>query len=157
MINWEGKQPKYPRGHCQACGYDLNRNVSGVCPECGISTRAWIEIACDHCGKFAVFPKEETGNVQACPHCKGPLDVPAVAKSGTELQPSTIQGTRLAVLPLIFITALFGFGFLGLTLGFLALLVMRPQSVRAGILLLVLGDLFGGAFMFAVARKWCRR
>lgn len=24
-----------PLGHCQACGYDLTGNVSGVCPECG--------------------------------------------------------------------------------------------------------------------------
>jgi hypothetical protein len=24
-----------PRGHCQACGYDLTGNVSGRCPECG--------------------------------------------------------------------------------------------------------------------------
>ena len=23
------------RGHCQKCGYDLQGNVSGVCPECG--------------------------------------------------------------------------------------------------------------------------
>ena len=26
---------RLPRGHCQACGYDLTGNVSGVCPECG--------------------------------------------------------------------------------------------------------------------------
>ncbi len=26
---------RHPRGHCQACGYDLAGNVSGVCPECG--------------------------------------------------------------------------------------------------------------------------
>ena len=25
----------YPRGHCHKCGYDLQGNVSGVCPECG--------------------------------------------------------------------------------------------------------------------------
>ncbi len=24
-----------PKGHCQACGYDLTGNESGVCPECG--------------------------------------------------------------------------------------------------------------------------
>lgn len=24
-----------PPGHCQACGYNLTGNVSGVCPECG--------------------------------------------------------------------------------------------------------------------------
>lgn len=27
--------PKYPRGQCRRCGYDLTGNVSGVCPECG--------------------------------------------------------------------------------------------------------------------------
>jgi len=27
-----------PKGHCQACGYDLTGNVSGVCPECGEAT-----------------------------------------------------------------------------------------------------------------------
>jgi len=26
---------RYPRGHCQYCGYDLTGNVSGRCPECG--------------------------------------------------------------------------------------------------------------------------
>ncbi len=25
---------RYPRGHCQGCGYDLTGNESGVCPEC---------------------------------------------------------------------------------------------------------------------------
>ncbi len=28
-----------PKGHCQACGYDLTGNVTGVCPECGAPTR----------------------------------------------------------------------------------------------------------------------
>ena len=26
------------KGHCQSCGYDLQGNVSGVCPECGKET-----------------------------------------------------------------------------------------------------------------------
>ena len=26
---------RYPKGHCQDCGYDLTGNVSGICPECG--------------------------------------------------------------------------------------------------------------------------
>jgi|GEM_PF-6524195 len=26
---------RYPAGHCQECNYDLARNKSGVCPECG--------------------------------------------------------------------------------------------------------------------------
>ena len=30
---WRDRRP--PRGHCAECGYDLTRNVSGVCPECG--------------------------------------------------------------------------------------------------------------------------
>ncbi len=27
--------PKFPRGHCRQCGYNLEGNTSGVCPECG--------------------------------------------------------------------------------------------------------------------------
>ena len=26
---------RHPRGHCKQCGYDLQGNESGVCPECG--------------------------------------------------------------------------------------------------------------------------
>jgi hypothetical protein len=26
---------RYPKGHCQGCGYNLTGNVSGICPECG--------------------------------------------------------------------------------------------------------------------------
>ena len=26
---------RFPRGHCQRCGYNLTGNVSGACPECG--------------------------------------------------------------------------------------------------------------------------
>ncbi len=29
------KSKGYPRGHCQACGYNLTNNTSGTCPECG--------------------------------------------------------------------------------------------------------------------------
>ena len=29
-----------PRGHCQACGYSLTGNVSGVCPECGAAIKS---------------------------------------------------------------------------------------------------------------------
>ncbi|MHC4090717.1 MAG: hypothetical protein ACYSVY_10655 [Planctomycetota bacterium] len=33
ISKWMG--PRYPKGCCQGCGYDLTGNVSGVCPECG--------------------------------------------------------------------------------------------------------------------------
>lgn len=29
------KAKEYPAGFCQACGYNLTGNVSGICPECG--------------------------------------------------------------------------------------------------------------------------
>ena len=29
---------RIPPGHCKACRYDLTGNISGVCPECGVST-----------------------------------------------------------------------------------------------------------------------
>ncbi|MCP4250685.1 MAG: hypothetical protein GY778_26895 [bacterium] len=29
------RRRRYPRGHCQRCGYDLTGNESGRCPECG--------------------------------------------------------------------------------------------------------------------------
>jgi hypothetical protein len=32
---WMWVRPHIPPGHCQACGYDLHGNRSGVCPECG--------------------------------------------------------------------------------------------------------------------------
>ncbi len=32
--------PIYPEGACKGCGYDLTGNVSGVCPECGVSLLA---------------------------------------------------------------------------------------------------------------------
>jgi hypothetical protein len=35
-------QPLGP-GHCQACGYNLTGNVSGVCPECGGVVRGTVE------------------------------------------------------------------------------------------------------------------
>lgn len=30
----------FPEGHCLGCGYDLQGNVTGVCPECGLGTVA---------------------------------------------------------------------------------------------------------------------
>lgn len=34
LIGWVVR-PRYVRGTCRACGYDLTGNVSGRCPECG--------------------------------------------------------------------------------------------------------------------------
>ena len=34
-VSWLTGRRKFPRGHCQTCGYDLTGNVSGRCPECG--------------------------------------------------------------------------------------------------------------------------
>ncbi len=34
---WYGDRQRRTRpGHCQKCGYDLTKNESGVCPECGV-------------------------------------------------------------------------------------------------------------------------
>ena len=33
LLWWRDR--RYPKGHCQSCGYDLTGNTSGVCPECG--------------------------------------------------------------------------------------------------------------------------
>ncbi len=38
IIMW-GFVPKFPRGHCRRCGYDLTGNTSGVCPECGVEVQ----------------------------------------------------------------------------------------------------------------------
>ena len=34
ILFWVDRQ-RWPKGHCQACGYDLTANTSGICPECG--------------------------------------------------------------------------------------------------------------------------
>ena len=34
VIGWL-RSRRHPLGHCPSCGYNLTRNVSGVCPECG--------------------------------------------------------------------------------------------------------------------------
>ena len=35
---WLGwRRRRFPAGHCQTCGYNLTGNVSGRCPECGMS------------------------------------------------------------------------------------------------------------------------
>ena len=28
----------YPKEHCQSCGYNLQGNITGICPECGTVT-----------------------------------------------------------------------------------------------------------------------
>jgi len=33
---WYRDRPRIPEGHCGRCGYDLTKNESGVCPECGM-------------------------------------------------------------------------------------------------------------------------
>jgi len=33
---WFGDRRRIPAGHCRRCGYDLTKNESGVCPECGV-------------------------------------------------------------------------------------------------------------------------
>ncbi len=33
---WYLDRRRIPVGHCGRCGYDLNKNVSGRCPECGV-------------------------------------------------------------------------------------------------------------------------
>jgi hypothetical protein len=35
LVFWRDRR-RIPPGHCQACGYDLTGNTSGVCPECGV-------------------------------------------------------------------------------------------------------------------------
>ena len=34
---------RIPPGHCQACGYNLTGNVSGICPECGMRIEQEVE------------------------------------------------------------------------------------------------------------------
>jgi hypothetical protein len=34
---WRGAR-RTPPGHCKICGYNLTGNLSGICPECGVST-----------------------------------------------------------------------------------------------------------------------
>jgi len=33
---WYRDRRRIPVGHCGRCGYDLTKNESGVCPECGV-------------------------------------------------------------------------------------------------------------------------
>ncbi|MCH7719367.1 MAG: hypothetical protein IH988_00050 [Planctomycetes bacterium] len=37
---YRDRNRRHPPGHCKKCGYDLQGNVSGVCPECGSMTSA---------------------------------------------------------------------------------------------------------------------
>jgi len=45
------KANRYPVGHCQACGYDLTGNVSGVCSECGVEIPDSVDDAGDDSGR----------------------------------------------------------------------------------------------------------
>lgn len=50
---------------CDNCGYDLTGNVSGICPECGVSARPFY---CYRCGDNL------RGVVAAiCPNCSAPI------------------------------------------------------------------------------------
>ena len=35
-VLWYGDRRRIPAGHCQRCRYDLTKNESGRCPECGV-------------------------------------------------------------------------------------------------------------------------
>jgi len=35
VLFWRDRKWRYGPGHCRRCGYDLNKNESGRCPECG--------------------------------------------------------------------------------------------------------------------------
>ena len=38
VAGWLWRRERLPGpGHCQRCGYNLRGNVSGVCPECGVT------------------------------------------------------------------------------------------------------------------------
>jgi len=37
------KRRKYPKGHCQSCGYDLTGNTTGACPECNSEVASQTE------------------------------------------------------------------------------------------------------------------
>jgi hypothetical protein len=38
LVRWVRVRTLIPFPHCGGCGYNLTENVSGVCPECGLST-----------------------------------------------------------------------------------------------------------------------
>jgi len=40
LRRWWKQRRRYPPGHCEQCGYNLTRIVSGICPECGRPTTA---------------------------------------------------------------------------------------------------------------------
>ena len=35
-FSWGRDRRRFPAGHCRRCGYDLTKNESGRCPECGV-------------------------------------------------------------------------------------------------------------------------
>lgn len=105
MINWFGKKPKYPAGHCQFCGYDLRGCVNDTCPECGKWRFAWVEAKCDRCHRTAVFTREEAGRIQACPSCENAIDVPMPTAPGNGSVDS-ITGTRFSIIGFVTVTIL---------------------------------------------------
>lgn len=132
MINWTGDKPNHPAGHCQFCGYNLFSIQGELCPECGNSRRAWVEVACEECHKICVYPIEEADRVQSCQFCRKAIDVPPAT---TPLAPLTasIAKTRLAMMSFIIMTVIIGL-FAGMSDRHdtvLELLDIRPTSQPA--------------------------
>jgi len=78
-----GRRKLPPVGHCQACGYDLSGNTTGICPECGrnrshISVRAPRILRCPKC---IVFLKKR-GADRKCPKCQFRMDRDTVVLRG---------------------------------------------------------------------------
>jgi hypothetical protein len=58
MIVWRRQlQALFPRkrqpGHCGRCGYNLRANISGICPECGVSISGEVKAELDMSSKTA--------------------------------------------------------------------------------------------------------
>lgn len=102
MVNWLGTKPNYPAGNCQFCGYNLHSIAGEVCPECGKSRLAWVEVECEDCHRIAVFSRDAAGKILQCPYCEGAVDVPIPRRSSR--QPSdTIAKTRFSVVSFLLV------------------------------------------------------
>ena len=105
MVNWTGDKPKYPVGRCQFCGYDIHTLRGEICPECGKSRLAWVEVECDECHRVAIFGNEDAGKTGSCPFCNEPIDIPAPRRS--RLRPGdSIAKTRFSVLSFVVVTVI---------------------------------------------------